>query len=143
MEPRQQGPGPSYENASTPEGQGYRLPEVSPDLIPGYQVEKYNDNPVVQENQPAPIVVPSIPVPVVLSSDDDSSAASTQASDDITSLAAADDDLIEKEWVDKAKRIIEDTKDDPYRREQEIGSLQREYIKKRYGRIIGEREDNT
>ena len=51
---------------------------------------------------------------------------------------AADDDLMEKEWVDKAKSIIAATKDDPYRREQEINKLQIEYIRKRYGRTIGD-----
>lgn len=46
---------------------------------------------------------------------------------------AADDDRIEREWVDKAKKIITETADDPYRREQAIGQLQREYRRKRYG----------
>jgi Txe/YoeB family toxin of Txe-Axe toxin-antitoxin module len=55
-----------------------------------------------------------------------------------TPLAAADDDLIEKEWVDKAKKIVEETKDDPYRREQAVGQLQKDYLKKRYGRELGE-----
>lgn len=52
-------------------------------------------------------------------------------------LVANDDDLIEKEWVDKAKKIITDTKDDPYRREQEVSKLQAEYLRKRYGRELG------
>lgn len=50
---------------------------------------------------------------------------------------AADDDLIEKEWVDKAKKIIAETRDDPYRREREVSKLQADYIRKRYGREIG------
>jgi len=53
-------------------------------------------------------------------------------------LIANDDDLIEKEWVDKAKKILADTKDDPYQREKEVGKLQVDYIKKRYGRELGE-----
>lgn len=52
-------------------------------------------------------------------------------------LVASDDDLIEKEWVDKAKKIILQTKDDPFRREQEVGKLQADYLRKRYGREIG------
>ena len=52
-----------------------------------------------------------------------------------------EDDLIEKEWVDKAKRIIADTRDDPYKREKEISKLQIEYIRKRYGREIGDSGD--
>lgn len=52
-------------------------------------------------------------------------------------VVAADDDLIEKEWVDKAKKIIAETRDDPYRREQEVSKLQADYLRKRYGREIG------
>lgn len=52
-------------------------------------------------------------------------------------LVAADDDLIEKEWVDKAKTIVVQTKDDPYRREQEVSKLQTEYLRKRYGKELG------
>jgi Txe/YoeB family toxin of Txe-Axe toxin-antitoxin module len=58
------------------------------------------------------------------------------ASDDLP-MVANDDDLIEKEWVDKAKKIIVETKDDPYRREQEVGRLQADYLYKRYGRQLG------
>jgi hypothetical protein len=60
----------------------------------------------------------------------------TQVTDDLP-LAANDDDLIEREWVDKAKKIIVETKDDPYRREQEVGRLQADYLRKRYGRELG------
>jgi hypothetical protein len=52
-------------------------------------------------------------------------------------LVANDDDLIEKEWVEKAKRIISETKEDPYRREMEVGQLQADYLRKRYGKEIG------
>jgi hypothetical protein len=53
-------------------------------------------------------------------------------------LVASDDDLIEKEWVDRAKKIIDETKDDPYRREEAVNKLQKEYQSKRYGRELGE-----
>ena len=52
---------------------------------------------------------------------------------------AADEDLIEKEWVDKAKSIISSTKDDPHAREQAVIKLQADYLKKRYGKILGDR----
>ena len=51
-------------------------------------------------------------------------------------LVAADEDLIEKEWVDRAKKIIADTKHDPYEQEQAINRLQADYQKKRYGREL-------
>jgi hypothetical protein len=52
-------------------------------------------------------------------------------------VVANDDDLIEKEWVDKAKQIIADTHDDPYKRDQEVNKLQVDYLKKRFGRELG------
>lgn len=52
-------------------------------------------------------------------------------------LVAADEDLIEKEWVDKAKEIIEQTPDDPYTRTERVGELQRNYLQKRYGKVVG------
>ncbi len=55
-------------------------------------------------------------------------------------LVAADEDLIEKEWVDKAKEIIEQTKDDPYTRTAKVNELQREYLQKRYGKVVGASE---
>ena len=56
----------------------------------------------------------------------------------VTSTAVAnDDELIEKEWVNKAKKVIAETKDDPYRREQEVNRLQADYLSKRYGRELG------
>ncbi|MFZ1250404.1 MAG: hypothetical protein WAR37_03095 [Candidatus Microsaccharimonas sp.] len=54
-----------------------------------------------------------------------------------TPLVAADEDLIEKEWVDKAKQIIEQTRDDPHARTQKVNELQRDYLQKRFGKTIG------
>ncbi len=53
-----------------------------------------------------------------------------------TPLIAGDDDLIEKEWVDKAKKIVQQTRSDPYTQEKEVSKLQADYIKKRYGKDI-------
>lgn len=55
-----------------------------------------------------------------------------------TPVVAADDDLIEKEWVDRAKKIISDTRDDPHQQENAVTALQRDYQKKRYGRELGD-----
>lgn len=57
-----------------------------------------------------------------------------------TPLVAADEDLIEKEWVDKAKQIIEQTRDDPHARTQKVNELQRDYLQKRYGKVVGASE---
>jgi hypothetical protein len=47
-------------------------------------------------------------------------------------LIAGDEDLIEKEWVDKAKKIINETKSDPYKQEVAIVGLRCDYKNKRY-----------
>lgn len=62
------------------------------------------------------------------------------ASTSTTPLVAADEDLIEKEWVDKAKEIIEQTRDDPFARTQKVNELQRDYLQKRYGKVVGASE---
>jgi len=49
---------------------------------------------------------------------------------------ADDTDLIEREWVDKAKAIVEHTKADPHLQNQEINKMKADYIQKRYNRQI-------
>lgn len=51
-------------------------------------------------------------------------------------LIAEDNDLIEKEWVDKAKRIVDSTRDDPYQQNREINKVKADYMKKRYNKDI-------
>lgn len=80
---------------------------------------------------PPPVVsVASVPIP-------SGGVAPSDKTVSDTPLVAADEDLIEKEWVDRAKKIVEETKDDPYRREQEVGKLQADYLRKRYGKELG------
>lgn len=47
-------------------------------------------------------------------------------------LAADDIDLIEKEWVVKAKQIVLSTKDDPYSQTKEVSKIKSDYLKKRF-----------
>jgi hypothetical protein len=79
----------------------------------------------------APVTTPIAPPPVVYQDDQAQNATITSP------LVAADEDLIEKEWVDKAKEIILHTKDDPHTRTQKVNELQRDYLQKRYGRTVG------
>jgi hypothetical protein len=73
-----------------------------------------------------------LPTPVV----NDVTQNNTTVADDNPAVAN-DDDLIEKEWVDKAKRIVAETQDDPHKRDEEVNKLQVDYLKKRFGREIG------
>lgn len=82
-----------------------------------------------------PIAVPQVPQ-VALPQQNDTA----QTVNSTGPMVAADEDVIEKEWVDKAKEIVQHTKDDPHIRTQKVNELQRDYLQKRYGRVIGANE---
>lgn len=58
-----------------------------------------------------------------------------------TPMIADDNDLIEKEWVSKAKQIVDQTKDDPYNQNKQIVRLRADYLKKRYNKDVKIQED--
>lgn len=70
----------------------------------------------------------STPVPVL--------SPPVQSTDDSPTVAG-DEDVIEKEWVDKAKKIILETKDDPFGRSSRVNELQKDYLRKRYNKELG------
>ena len=49
---------------------------------------------------------------------------------------AQDNDLMEKEWIDKLKKMVKETHD-PYLKQKYFRDIQMDYMKKRYGRILG------
>ena len=49
---------------------------------------------------------------------------------------ANDSDLVEKEWVDAAKRIMETYRTDPYNKNRTLTLLRADYLKKRYNKDI-------
>lgn len=49
---------------------------------------------------------------------------------------AEDSDLIEKEWVIKAKHIVDQTKDNPRLQNQQITRLKADYMKRRYSKDL-------
>ena len=51
-------------------------------------------------------------------------------------IIADDNDLIEKEWVVKAKQIVSATRDDPHTQNREINRFKADYLKKRYNKDI-------
>jgi hypothetical protein len=60
----------------------------------------------------------------------------TPVTDDVNPVAASDDDLIEKEWVEKAKQVVAETRNDPHAQDLAVSKLQADYLKKRYGKVI-------
>ena len=54
----------------------------------------------------------------------------------VTPQIADDTDLIEKEWVDRAKQIVEHTRHDPHQQNREMNLMKADYLKKRYNKDI-------
>lgn len=142
MEPRT---GTGEYAPQTPQPEQWVAPGA-PERAPGGMPERQESRPAIEQPNEArrievqaqpPVAQGSLPAP---QQQDDASSTQTVASDD-SPLVAGDEDVIEKEWVDRAKKIINDTKDDPHQREQQIKSLQIDYLRKRYGREIGERPE--
>ncbi len=113
-----------------PSGTQEQLSTQNIERSPEQVAEKAGEHHQATTAVPVPIV---LPVPV----QDDTTATSLVPVQDDMPLVANDEDLIEKEWVDKAKKIIAETKDDPHLREKEVGKLQADYLRKRYGKELG------
>lgn len=97
----------------------------------------------VNQNQTA-VIPTAVPQPIappaqVPATDDDDSQKTTTPVE--TPELANDVDVIEKEWVDKAKEIVEQTKDDPHKQNHNVSVLKADYMKKRYGKDIKLPED--
>ncbi len=54
---------------------------------------------------------------------------------------AEDTDLIEKEWVERAKQIVEHTREDPYEQQRALSQMKADYLKKRYNKDIKVSDD--
>lgn len=57
-----------------------------------------------------------------------------------TPAVAGDVDLIEKEWVEKAKNIVNSTLGDPHAQAEKISQMKADYIQKRYNKTIRSEE---
>ena len=102
----------------------------------GARVEQYN-------NLPVALPVDNTTTVPLSQSDAQSTSQPRVVADGDTPLVAADEDLIEREWVDKVKKIIALTKDNPYERNRVIAQLQADYLKKRYNKTLGQNDDGS
>ena len=102
----------------------------------GARVEQYNNIPVA-------LPVDNTTTVPLSQSDAQSTSQPRVVADGDTPLVAADEDLIEREWVDKVKKIIALTKDNPYERNRVIAQLQADYLKKRYNKTLGQDDDGS
>ena len=127
-------PRPPQEVATTPEQSPIvqQGSETNPEFLP--PVSNDNPSPAAQAQAAAQTAVPAnavSPAPVA------QQPAQTQTAPALTNPDLAEDvDLIEKEWVNKAKAIVNHTKDDPRRQNTELNKMKADYIKKRYNKDI-------
>lgn len=111
-----------------------RNPEFLPPIAPGVGAVKpdpaQDPAPQIPHNQiPDPAAVPAPdPNPQAPLAHD-----APQIADDI--------DLIEKEWVEKAKEIVSKTKENPYLQNKAISEIKADYIKKRYNKEIAKSKE--
>ncbi|HSX45903.1 MAG TPA: hypothetical protein VLG27_02750 [Candidatus Saccharimonadia bacterium] len=83
-----------------------------------------------------PPSLPTIPLPTPPAMPAPLQSAGPVSSKGNPAQAADDRDLIEKEWVTKAKQIVEQTHDDPFKQSEELNVFKADYMKKRYNRTI-------
>jgi len=124
----------------SPAGPEQPAPGVAPEAAATAEMA----NEVASNAETAPLAVPlapasTIPLPIpappagTTPATDAGLASATSTS---SALPADDGDLIEKEWVNKAKQIVERTRDDPYKQSGELTTFKADYMKKRYGKSI-------
>ena len=52
---------------------------------------------------------------------------------------ASDGNKLEKEWVERTKKVVNETKSDPREEEIQVSELKADYLKKRFNRAIGDK----
>jgi hypothetical protein len=131
MNPNSSETGPQFELPKEPEGrekQRERAMEAQPDT----EADQTKKTPKAAQalQPPVPAVAP-ITIPV----QDVKTPSKSQTSSN-GGMGASDADLIEKQWVNRAKSIVAQTQDDPYKQKKEMGKVKAEYIKKRFNKTI-------
>jgi hypothetical protein len=132
-------------NQSSSETSGLSLPppvaEQAPevDVAPetGQQVESAPAASAEKAPTASQGALPAIPVIPVIPTDDSQVTATDDESTSSASTKALDDkDLIEREWVDKAKAIVEHTAEDPFKQTEEMSGLKADYLHQNYNKSI-------
>jgi hypothetical protein len=119
-------PQPSHEGDDQRQEKGREAPNAAPAEAVGKQ-------------PPAPVLpavpsdLPAAEPPVIAAPPQDDSA---QAKAFDPHQQAKDAERIEPEWVDKAKAVISQTRDDPYMQKSEVSKIKADYIQKRFGKQI-------
>jgi len=115
-------PIPPFPQASSSQGSSVAVPPPSlnnDSAMNGLNPQTAQNNPILPKT-----------------SDDTSVSGQANTSQTSAPIIAEDSDLIEKEWVSKAKQIVAKNSEDPYVQSRELTIFKAEYMKKRYNRTI-------
>jgi hypothetical protein len=125
-------PQPQFEIPNGPKEQSAGQEALTERAIEKRQV---SEGAPTKQSPKFPAPAPPMPPPVLQQSQQ-STAAQPGASSATAGLQAQDTDLIEKEWVERAKTIVAQTQDDPYKQKDEMSKFKVDYIKKRFNKTI-------
>jgi hypothetical protein len=118
------------ESAPSPSGSGENMPPAAEAMpVAGEQIPAVPTAPTLAPALPGTPPTSAVPLQSPTTPGVDNAAVATPA-------AADDTDLIEKEWVNKAKQIVEKTRDDPYNQSKELTKFKAEYMQKRYNKAL-------
>lgn len=126
-------------------------PKQPPEVVRPPEVAETDNAPVEQQSAvqeasagkqatpPAlqlPAVIPDVAAPTLASPAQDDNFTSPVVSPKTSKLLAAEKDLIEKQWVEKAKEIVAETRSDPYQQKNEMSKAKADYIHKRFKKVV-------
>jgi hypothetical protein len=132
-------------NQSSSETSGLSLPppvaEQAPEVDVAPETGQQAESAPAASAEKAPTAsqgaLPAIPVIPVIPTDDSQLTPTDDESTSSASTKALDDkDLIEREWVDKAKAIVEHTAEDPFKQTEEMSGLKADYLHQNYNKSI-------
>ena len=122
---------------------GHQLPTpVAPSAAPGGPNSMPNMPPMAPSSDvantmpqgPQTVPLPAAPMTPQGAQQPPVGANSTTISD--VPVTAEDTDLIEKQWVVKAKSIVNNTQDDPYSQSKQLTAIKADYLQKRYNKNL-------
>jgi hypothetical protein len=94
-------------------------------------------SPSVPAGSTSPIATIPLPLPVTPTAAVAPTSPQPSPAVPVTGLPIADDkDVIEPEWVHKAKAIVLTNSDDPYKQSEELTAFKADYIQKRYNKTV-------
>lgn len=91
-------------------------------------------HPAPMQHQPLAITTQSTPIPSPLLHDDNIAIATPPTTVGIQAHGNAE--LIDKVWVEKAKQVIKQTKNDPYKQNKQLSHVKAEYLKVEFNKDI-------